>query len=40
MEEVPYIPLGENTAYRTHRDHVKGVLQFPAPVLWNVWLDK
>jgi peptide/nickel transport system substrate-binding protein len=40
MEEVPYIPLGENTTYRASRDHVKGVLQFSAPVLWNVWLDK
>jgi peptide/nickel transport system substrate-binding protein len=40
MDEVPYIPLGENTTYRAHRNHVKGILQFPAPVLWNVWLDK
>ncbi len=40
MDEVPYIPLGENTNYRAHRDHVKGVLQFAAPVLWNIWLDK
>ncbi len=40
MAEVPYVPLGENTTYRAHRDHVKGVLPFPAPVLWNVWLEK
>ena len=40
MDEVPYVPLGENVTYRAYREHVKGVLKFPAPILWNVWLDK
>ncbi|HXH13657.1 MAG TPA: ABC transporter substrate-binding protein [Alphaproteobacteria bacterium] len=39
-EEVPYVPLGQWTTQRAHRKYVKGVLQFPAPILWNVWLDK
>jgi peptide/nickel transport system substrate-binding protein len=39
-DEVPYVPLGQAVGRRAHRNHVKDVLQFPAPVLWNVWLDK
>jgi peptide/nickel transport system substrate-binding protein len=39
-DEVPYVPLGQSIGQRAHRNHVKGVLQFPAPILWNVWLDK
>ncbi|RMF92830.1 MAG: ABC transporter substrate-binding protein, partial [Nitrospinota bacterium] len=39
-KEVPYVPLGEWVANRAYRKYVKGVLQFPAPILWNVWLDK
>jgi hypothetical protein len=37
---VPYMPLGQYTQPRAYRKYVQGVLQFPAPVLWNVWLDK
>ena len=40
MDEVPYVPLGENVTYRAYREHVKGVLKFPAPILWNVWMDR
>jgi peptide/nickel transport system substrate-binding protein len=39
-DEVPYVPLGQSIGRGAHRSHVKGVLQFPAPILWNVWLDK
>jgi peptide/nickel transport system substrate-binding protein len=39
-DEVPYMPLGQYTQPRAYRKYVQGVLQFPAPVLWNVWLDK
>jgi peptide/nickel transport system substrate-binding protein len=40
FQEVSYVPLGEMIYWRARRDHVKGVLQFPASVLWNIWLDK
>jgi peptide/nickel transport system substrate-binding protein len=39
-DEVPYVPLGQWTQRRAYRSHVKGVVPFAAPVLWNVWLDK
>ena len=39
-DEVPYVPLGQAITRRAHRNYVKGVLQFAAPVLWNVSLDK
>lgn len=39
-KEVPYVPLGQWVSPRAYRDHVKGVLDFPAPILWNIWLDK
>jgi peptide/nickel transport system substrate-binding protein len=39
-EEVPYIPWGQWFLPSAYRTHVRGVLAFPAPVLWNVWLDK
>ena len=39
-DEVPYVPLGQWTQRRAYRSHVKGVLPFAAPLLWNVWLDK
>jgi peptide/nickel transport system substrate-binding protein len=39
-DEVPYVPLGQWTQRRAYRNHVKGVLPFAAPLLWNVWLDK
>jgi peptide/nickel transport system substrate-binding protein len=38
--EVPYVPLGQWVSPRAYRDHVKGVLDFPAPILWNIWVDK
>ena len=40
MDEVPYVPLGENVTYRAYRNYVKDVLRFPAPILWNVWIDE
>jgi peptide/nickel transport system substrate-binding protein len=39
-EEVPYVPWGQWFLPSAYRSYVKGVLAFPAPVLWNVWLDK
>ena len=39
-DEVPYVPLGQWTQRRAYRSHVKGVVPFAAPVMWNVWLDK
>jgi peptide/nickel transport system substrate-binding protein len=39
-DEVPYVPLGQWTQRRAYRSHVKGVVPFAAPVLWNVRLDK
>jgi len=39
-DEVPYVPLGQWSQRRAYRNHVKGVLPFAAPLLWNVWLDK
>lgn len=40
FEEVPYVPIGQAFYLLAYRDYVKGVLQFTAPVLWNVWLDR
>lgn len=40
FKEVPYVSLGQWDYWRAYRDHVQGVLQFPVPVLWNVWLEK
>jgi peptide/nickel transport system substrate-binding protein len=39
-EEVPYVSWGQWFLPAAYRAHVKGVVPFPAPVLWNVWLDK
>jgi peptide/nickel transport system substrate-binding protein len=39
-EEVPYVPLGQALQLQAHRDHVKGIVPFAVPVLWNIWLDK
>jgi peptide/nickel transport system substrate-binding protein len=38
-DEVPYVPWGQYLAPSLHRKQVKGVLNFPAAVLWNVWID-
>jgi peptide/nickel transport system substrate-binding protein len=39
-EEVPYVSWGQWSLPAAYRTYVKGVLPFPAPVFWNVWLDK
>ena len=38
-EEVTYVPWGQYLQPSIHRRHVKGVLQNPAAILWNIWLD-
>jgi peptide/nickel transport system substrate-binding protein len=38
-DEVPYLPWGQYLAPSLYRKQVKGVLNFPAAVLWNVWLE-
>jgi peptide/nickel transport system substrate-binding protein len=38
-DEVPYLSWGQYLAPSLYRKQVKGVLNFPAAVLWNVWLD-
>jgi len=38
-DEVPYVPWGQYLAPSLYRKQVKGVLNFPAAVLWNVWMD-
>lgn len=40
FDEVPYVSYGQWFLPAAYRGHVKGVLEFPAPILWNVWLDK
>ncbi|HWP46979.1 MAG TPA: ABC transporter substrate-binding protein [Candidatus Limnocylindrales bacterium] len=40
FEEVPYVPFGQWFLPTAYRKDVKGVLQFPAPILWNIWLDR
>ncbi|RMF92254.1 MAG: hypothetical protein D6736_03735 [Nitrospinota bacterium] len=40
FDEVPYVPWGQWFLPVAYRDYVKGVLQFPAPILWNIWLEK
>jgi peptide/nickel transport system substrate-binding protein len=39
-EEVPYVSWGQWSWPAAYRTYVKGVLPFPAPIFWNVWLDK
>jgi peptide/nickel transport system substrate-binding protein len=39
-EEVPYVLWGQWFLPSAFRTYVKGVLSFPAPIFWNVWLDK
>jgi peptide/nickel transport system substrate-binding protein len=38
-EEVPYVSWGQWFLPSAYRTSVKGVLPFPAPIFWNVWLD-
>jgi len=38
-DEVPYVPWGQYVQPTVHRRSVRGVLEFPAPLLWNIWLD-
>ena len=38
-DEVPYVLWGQYLAPSLYRKQVKGVLNFPAAVLWNVWID-
>ena len=39
-EEVPYVSWGQYSLPSAYRTYVKGMLPFPAPIFWNVWLDK
>jgi hypothetical protein len=39
FDEVPYITWGQYVQPSVYRKTVRGVLQFPANILWNVWLD-
>ena len=39
-EEVPYVLWGQWFLPSAFRTYIKGVLSFPAPIFWNVWLDK
>jgi peptide/nickel transport system substrate-binding protein len=39
-EEVPYVSWGQWSLPSAYRTYVKGVLPFPVPIFWNVWLDK
>jgi peptide/nickel transport system substrate-binding protein len=39
-DEVSYVPLGQYTLQQAYRKHVKGILPFVGPILWNVWLEK
>jgi len=38
-DEVPFVPWGQYVQPSLFRKNVRGVLQFPAALLWNVWLD-
>ena len=38
-DEVPYVTWGQYLAPSLYRKQVKGVLSFPAALLWNVWMD-
>ncbi len=36
LDEVLYVPFGQWALPTVYRKHVQGVLQFPAPLFWNV----
>lgn len=38
-DDVPYVPWGQYLQPSIHQKKVKGVLQNPAAILWNIWLD-
>jgi peptide/nickel transport system substrate-binding protein len=38
-DEVPYVPWGQYTQPTAYRKHVRGVLKFPATILWNIAVD-
>jgi peptide/nickel transport system substrate-binding protein len=39
FDEVPFVPWGQYVQPSLYRKTVHGVLQFPAALLWNIWLD-
>ena len=39
FDEVPYVPWGQYVQPAVYRKTVRGVLQFPAALLWNVWME-
>jgi peptide/nickel transport system substrate-binding protein len=39
FDDVPFVPWGQYVQPSLYRKSVRGVLQFPAALLWNVWLD-
>jgi peptide/nickel transport system substrate-binding protein len=38
-DEVPYVPWGEFVTPAAVRKNVRGMLTFPAPLLWNVSIE-
>ena len=38
-DEVPYVPWGQYTQPTAYRKQVRGVLKFPATILWNISLE-
>ena len=39
FDEVPFVPWGQYVQPTVYRKNVRGVLQFPSTLLWNVWLE-
>jgi peptide/nickel transport system substrate-binding protein len=39
FDEVPFVPWGQYVQPSLYRKSVRGVLQFPAALMWNVWLE-
>jgi peptide/nickel transport system substrate-binding protein len=39
FDEVPYVPWGQYVQPSLYRKSVRGVLQFPAALMWNVWME-
>ena len=39
FDEVPYVSWGQYVQASLYRKNVRGVLQFPSAVLWNVWME-
>jgi len=39
FDEVPYVTWGQYVQPSLYRKTVRGVLQFPAAILWNVWME-